>query len=249
MKKTLYQILGVEPNASEAEIAAAYAKRMRELKVETMQDPNKLVVVQQAKEILLDPRQRAGYDASIAVPLGSASRPIEPLSDTASDHGWVKWSVAGAIVLGIGVWWATSGETPPPVVVPKQSARPVQPAPKVSPVVEPSAPATSESAPASNVPPAATPSAQEEAAISPLVGAWSCLDPVSGRTDRYDFQPDATVNIESAEGRRSAKYEMSGLDLKLTGPNLAGTYPIEELSAKKMVLNTGGQGRRLVCTR
>ncbi|MFN0038913.1 MAG: DnaJ domain-containing protein [Burkholderiales bacterium] len=249
MKKTLYQILGVEPNASEAEIAAAYAKRMRELKVETMQDPNKLVVVQQAKEILLDPTQRAGYDASIALPLAPASSPIEPVSEAASDLGWVKWGVAGAIVLGVGVWWATSGETPTPVVVPKQSARPVQPAPEVSPVAEPAPPSTSASEPASNVSPAVTPSAQEEATTSPLVGAWSCLDPVSGRTDRYDFQPDATVNIESAEGRSSAKYEMSGLDLKLTGPNLTGTYLIEELSGKKMVLNTGGQGRRLVCTR
>ena len=243
MKKTLYQILGVEPNASEAEIAAAYAKRMRELKVETMQDPNKLVVVQQAKEILLDARQRAGYDASIAMPLAPASSPIEPVSEAASDHGWVKWGVAGAIVLGIGVWWAISGEAPPPVVETNQSALPVQPAPKEAPVVEPATPTVTESAPA------LTPSAQEEATISPLVGAWSCLDPVSGRTDRYDFQPDATVNIESAEGRSSAKYEMSGLDLKLTGPNLAGTYLIEELSAQKVVLNTGGQGRRLVCTR
>ena len=40
MKKTLYQILGVNPKASAEEIAAAYDERVQELIFATIQDPN-----------------------------------------------------------------------------------------------------------------------------------------------------------------------------------------------------------------
>ena len=73
MKKTLYQILGVDPKASREEIEAAYNARIDELKSATLQDPNKLRVLQQSKEILSDANRRAAYDASLVV-RGSVQR-------------------------------------------------------------------------------------------------------------------------------------------------------------------------------
>ena len=55
MKKTLYQILGVDPKASVQDIEAAYIARIDELKFATLQDPNKLRVLQQSKVLLTDP--------------------------------------------------------------------------------------------------------------------------------------------------------------------------------------------------
>ena len=66
MKKTLYQILGVDPGASLPEIEAAYNARIDELKFATIQDPNKLRVLQQSKAMLVDPARPATYAASIS---------------------------------------------------------------------------------------------------------------------------------------------------------------------------------------
>ena len=45
------------------------------------------------------------------------------------------------------------------------------------------------------------------------------------------------------------KYEVSGKILTLTDPKQVTTLAIEELVARKMILNTGAEGRRLVCKR
>jgi hypothetical protein len=37
--------------------------------------------------------------------------------------------------------------------------------------------------------------------------------------------------------------------LTLTDPKQASTLTIEEIAGRKMILNTGAEGRRLVCTR
>jgi hypothetical protein len=45
------------------------------------------------------------------------------------------------------------------------------------------------------------------------------------------------------------KYAVSGNALKLTGPDGASTFMIEELNARRMVLHTDSEGRREVCER
>ena len=87
MKKTLYQILGVDPKASAQDIAAAYSMRLEEYKVATIRDPNKLVVLQQAKEILTDATQRAAYDVSLAGRVERSPGERKSFSDVARRFG------------------------------------------------------------------------------------------------------------------------------------------------------------------
>ena len=110
MKKTLYQILGVDPKASAEDIAAAYSKRVEEYNVATIVDPNKLVVLQQAKEILLDVNQRAAYDGSLA---GRATRaPVKAVEETEPSflQVWGKWVVVGMVLIIIGIACVISGD-------------------------------------------------------------------------------------------------------------------------------------------
>ena len=45
------------------------------------------------------------------------------------------------------------------------------------------------------------------------------------------------------------KYELDGVALKVTNPKQTSTLAIEELVTRKMILNAGAGGQRVVCTR
>ena len=240
MKKTLYQILGVDPKASAEEIEAAYNARIDELKFATLQDPNKLRVLQQSKEILADPAQRSTYDASI-------SRPEVPAAVTAAEavpqasflQQWGKWIAAAVILLGLFVLWPKRVATPPPPPA-KQVERPVAPAPQP---VEPAAPNNSSATSVTSAEPPALPD-------SPVLGQWSCADAISGRTSKYNFQQDAILRIAASDGAiADYKYELNGKVLTLADTKQVITYAVEELTTRKMILNAGAEGRRIVCTR
>jgi hypothetical protein len=246
MKKTLYQILGVGPKASAEEIAAAYEERVQELIFATLHDPNKALVLQQAKEILLDPRQRAAYDVSIAALSRPAPRPIieqESASGFLQSAG--KWIVPGLVLAAVIVWW-TRRDTPPPAPpISTQAEVAAAPTPQTAPPSEPSAPKPLKE----SAEPSAVAVAREEPVADSGLGQWNCLDPISGRSERYDFQPDANLVIDSGEGPRSFKYNKTGSVLTLTDPKQSRIFRIEESTPHKMILNTGAEGRRLVCTR
>ena len=238
MKKTLYQILGVDPNASAQDIAAAYSNRFGELKVATIQDPNKLVVLQQSKAILSDPAKRAAYDVSIAERELRASSPSNEEPERTFIRQWGKWIAAGVILIGLFVLWPKRAGTPPPA---KQIAsKPIAPVPQP---VQPDAP---------KAVPAPAPSVEPPADLreNPVLGEWSCTDAISGRTSKYNFQQDGVLRIASGDGQiTDFKYELSGKVMTLTDPKQARTLAIEELVTRKMILNTGVEGRRLVCKR
>ena len=253
MKKTLYQILGVDPKASTQEIEAAYAMRIEELKVATIRDPNKLVVLQQSKAILSDPIQRAAYDVSQSI----RSAPVPPAAEHEPDPSflqqWGKWIAAGVVLIGLFILWPKRAATPPPQTPSAQmpspqgmASRTIDPVPQpVQPASEPAAvPADAKNAalpPAPAQPPADLPA-------NPVLGEWSCTDAISGRTSKYHFQRDGVLSIASSDGQvRALKYEVSGKVLTLTDPKQVSTLAIEELVARKMILNTGAEGRRLVC--
>ena len=244
MKKTLYQILGVDPKASAQAIEATYAKRLDELKVATIQDPNKLVILQQSKAVLCDPVQRAAYDASISERDAPASSAPKDEPESSILQKWGKWIAAG-VVLGIVVWWAMHGADPPSPQPAKQiatqSAEPV--AQTIQPSAEPAAP-NNVAAPAVSIEPPA------DLRENPVIGEWSCTDAISGWTSRYNFQHDGVLSIAANDGQvLTFKYEVSGKILTLTDPKQVTTLAIEELVARKMILNTGAEGRRLVCKR
>lgn len=64
-KKTLYQILGVGRDASSTDIGLAHEMRMSDLQNRTPPDPSTLALVQQAFEILSNPKRRAAYDSQL----------------------------------------------------------------------------------------------------------------------------------------------------------------------------------------
>ncbi|HUF19292.1 MAG TPA: DnaJ domain-containing protein [Burkholderiales bacterium] len=250
MKKTLYEILGVDPGASMEEIAAAYKQRLQELSVATIRDPNKLVILNQARDILSDATHRAAYDASLAAPAASPAH-TDDEEDPTLLQSWGKWIAAGVAVIAIGLWFTSRGTSPPaetPLAPLPQSV--AEEAPDMDdPVVFLDEPAESAATQLETTPPAAD-EPQQDASVHPIVGEWSCFDPVSGLSSDYDFQADGTVGIELAgSAPRSLKYQVSGSVLRLSDPAQTSTYTIEELTARRLLLNTGVEGRRLVCSR
>ena len=249
MKKTLYQILGVDPKASSQDIEVAYAKRLEEMQMSSIQDPNKLVVLQQSKAVLSDPTQRAAYDGSLSGRNAAAPAAAKDEPEPSFLRQWGKWITAGVVLVGVGVWWARHSAPPPVQILPAQqiASRPVAPSPQ--PVQPASELATS--AAANNVPPAAVSiSSPADLPANPLLGEWSCNDAISGRNSKYNFQQDGALSIASSDAPKTElKYELSGRTLKLTGPKQVSTLAIEELVARKMILYAGTGGRRVVCTR
>ena len=247
MKKTLYQILGVDPKASRQDIEVAYNARIDELKFATLQDPNKLRVLQQSKEILSDPVQRVAYDASISAPVAAASAAANKAKEEPEPsflRQWGKWIAAAVVLIGLFVLWPRRAATPPPPQPPQPAqqiaAKPVEPVPQL---VQPAAPI--------NVAPPVT-SVEPPADLrdNPVMGEWSCADAISGRTSKYNFQQDGVLRIATGDAQiADYKYELSGKVLTLTDSKQASTLAVEELVARKMILNTGADGRRLVCKR
>jgi hypothetical protein len=250
MKKSLYEILGVAPTASKEEIEAAYSARIDELKFATLQDPNKLRVLQQSREVLADVNRRATYDASLQQPEGApratprtVARGAAPLDEPSFTQKRIAWVAVAALAVIVVAWWALRGAGPvPPAAKPAAVKKlqpvaqaPVTPAPVVAqaPVVAPPAPVQSPA----------------DLAAEPVMGNWDCADAISGRTTKYSFRPGGALTEASAEGVAEYKYEFSGRTLTIDESGKTSTLAAEELGARKMILNTGSAGRRIVCKR
>jgi len=95
------------------------------------------------------------------------------------------------------------------------------------------------------------PSAAETAAAAdPLAGDWSCEDALTGHTSRYSFQNNGVLSIATSDGQLlDFKYERELRTLKLTDATAARAFAIEELTTRKMILNLGAGGQRVVCKR
>jgi hypothetical protein len=133
LKKTLYQILDVDPKASTEQIIAAHAQ-LANVRDTQWPDANMPGLLQQAREILADPQRRAAYDRSLVT--GSV---IEASSGFVAEpsflEAWGKW-IAAALVLGALTWWGTTlRETPrlqthrvvPPLTVSRPATTDVAP--------------------------------------------------------------------------------------------------------------------------
>ncbi len=112
MKQTLYDILGVERDASFEDVEVAYAKRFEVLKAETSWDSNRLVMLNEAREVLSDPTRRAAYDASLATAAQPQTR-IAPVEIEEQPRSSGKWIILAVVVAAIAIWWATRDEAPP----------------------------------------------------------------------------------------------------------------------------------------
>lgn len=279
MKQTLYDVLGVKPDASFEDIQFAYQQRFEKLRVETSFDSNRLVMLSEAREVLTNPERRAAYDASLN-PTVQPRVLSEPLSNYDEEQRSLgKWIVAGIAVAVLAGWWLMRDAGPPEdssqtaliasqVQPAEVTARPEadmatsvdedgladeefreqEAAAQIVPSSEPAAPSVQPTLRETQT--TQVPTQVVTAVVSPIVGSWECFDPVSGRTSRYGFGSDGQLNVsESGGDSRRFNYELAGTLVKFVDVEPSQTMAVEELSASKLILNTPGEGRRVVCSR
>jgi outer membrane biosynthesis protein TonB len=255
VRKSLYEILGVDPKASAEDIEAAYHQRVEEFAHATIADPNKLRILKQALDILSDANERAAYDTSLSAPRVARVQVTEDEEpEPGFLQGWGKWLILVLILVGIGAWWTRQDSSPPaqPPVSPQATEtaelEPIEPAEE--PIVEEPSPADAAPPPdQASAGQADAPAPPTPAPTNPIIGRWSCFDPISGRSGNYAFNPDGTLTVDWADGQAiSQNYQISGKLVRLPDAQPAITYTIEQLATERMILNIG-QGRRLVCTR
>jgi curved DNA-binding protein CbpA len=248
MKQTLYQILGVETDASFEEIEIAYRQRFDELSVATIQDPNKLVVLNEARDILSDAGRRMGYDASLARPVAAVPAGADEPEAPGPLQVWRNWIIAGVVLATAALAWSNRDSTEPAPSPPPATT--VADSDEASAAAGPSGDGTETDTPAEAPAAAADPAPADEPQEPPIVARWSCFDPVLGRNSRYDFQAGGTLEIDSPDAPlRSFGYRVAGNTVTLSEGGVTSTLLIEQMSARRLVLNSGGEGRRLVCNR
>src|SRR5882672_3337771 len=103
MKTTLYQLLGVAPNASKEQIAAAYRTALGAAENARHSDPNSATFLRDAYQILSNDAQRAAYDASLVRAQRGAAAPA-PAAD-ARAIGWMPWLVGVMLLVGLVAAW------------------------------------------------------------------------------------------------------------------------------------------------
>ena len=144
-KKSLYDILGIPPDANEIDIGLAYERRLQERQRSVHHDPNEEALVQQAFEILSNPKRRAAYDASrvTAAEKAAAAEQSPDLiieDDDAEAPARPKWLipaiVAGVVVLIAAFFVMRSGPAnrAPPAPVAEEAPKPAPPPPPAQPL-------------------------------------------------------------------------------------------------------------------
>jgi hypothetical protein len=116
MKRTLYQILGVEKDATADTIAAGYRARLEAAQA-AADAVTATMLVREAYQVLSNAPSRAAYDASLAAPApsGVARRGRAAAIEDDSGTAWMKWAVGGAVVIvALGLWWWKARPAPKP---------------------------------------------------------------------------------------------------------------------------------------
>lgn len=276
MKQTLYDILEIAPDASFEDIEIAYTKRFEVLRAETSFDSNRLVMLNEAREVLSDPGRRAAYDASLA----AAAKPelrFQSVEVDEAPRSSGKWMLIGVVFAVVVIWWSMRDDAP---VLPVET----QSGPSVDATAEASQseeivvtlPASDrsevefpfstedeelESVDASttledeepDLSAAATPPAAVAAATAAppaIIGYWDCYEPVTGRTSEYGFGADGKLTIQPAVGEaQTYAYTLQGGRINLTDADPPLTIGVEELASRKLVLGASGIAQRVVCAR
>jgi len=139
-KKSLYEILGVEPDANEMDIQLAHQRRTYELKRIAQPDPNALGLIQQAFEILSNPKRRAAYDASVVTASeksAAADQPTDLVIEAGDDEDvrsrWLVPAIGLALVAIVAAYFLLRPGPPRD----KPAPPPVAAAPKVEPIPPP----------------------------------------------------------------------------------------------------------------
>jgi len=134
-KKTLYQILGVTPEATAIDIGLAHEKKVAELARTIPPDPSGVALVQQAYEILSNQHRRAAYDSSLvtateklAAQQQAPDLELEP-EETEDDDRSRKMRLLGMVGVMALVLVALFRPRTPPTPAPEPVAEAPKPAP------------------------------------------------------------------------------------------------------------------------
>jgi len=139
-KRTLYEIVGVAPDAPAEEIARACDAKRAQLDAEGSADASTIALVRHAREVLTDPSRRAAYDARLAPVPAAAEPPVEPELQTEAEPGrqerrtpWGLVAVIGAAALIVLLFAARMMTNPVPPAPVAEAPRPAAPAPPPAP--------------------------------------------------------------------------------------------------------------------
>jgi len=140
MKKTLYNVLGVEPSATEAEIAEGYARCQAAL-ASGAYDRNAQIIAKEAFAVLSNPTKRAMYDMSLT-PAPIAVAEVQTETAPAPSRAGLDWRQGIVIAVGVGAisgWWFSRPKEPvaapsAPVAVAAEPLADAAPEPKPEPV-------------------------------------------------------------------------------------------------------------------
>lgn len=114
MKKTLYNVLGVESSATEAEIAEGYARCQAAMELGAY-DRNAQIIAKEAYAVLSNPTKRAMYDMSLA-PAPIAVSEVHTEAALETTRTGLDWRQGIAIAVGVGAisgWWFSRPKAPP----------------------------------------------------------------------------------------------------------------------------------------
>ncbi|HXA46177.1 MAG TPA: DnaJ domain-containing protein, partial [Burkholderiaceae bacterium] len=107
MKKTLYEILGVEPNAGPEEINTAYQQAIEKFDQNVSRDPNERVMLREAFQVLSNQQKRSFYDISL-----KNKAPDKVIVSAAEYEGtqtnWQNWIIGVLLVVAVAGWWVAN---------------------------------------------------------------------------------------------------------------------------------------------
>src|SRR5689334_11958800 len=103
-KKTLYEILGVKPDANLVDIQIAHEGLLGA--AEGALDAAERVALKEAYRILADSRRRAAYDQSLRRRARASVESVDE-DDEPSGRSKTPLVVAAVVVLLVGGWWFT----------------------------------------------------------------------------------------------------------------------------------------------
>ncbi len=227
-KKTLYELLGVAPDATPDAIKTAYDAAA----ADTGLDPGQRVALKEAASVLSSPRRRAVYDSSLRQRQLPPENVVVEEDDEPSGYGKKPWLVLGLVVLVLAGWWVAQRPAAKPRVRPPVSAAP------------PAAVAvTSEPAiVAAGVLPA------DKVREGLLLGTWHCQGPLTGSGLSLSFVQDGTYSGTSDGQPVRGFYTLAQNALTLNDGRLPNVFTVEQLAAQGLVISRG-EGKRLACKR
>jgi curved DNA-binding protein CbpA len=228
-KKTLYEILGVKPDANLVDIQIAHEGLLGA--AEGALDAAERVALKEAYRILADSRRRAAYDQSLRRRARASVESVDE-DDEPSGRSKTPLVVVAVVVLLVGGWWFTRS--------PEKSA---------SSAAVPVARATPATTAEPNAASAAASAAGAEVATDKLLlGRWHCKGPLTGNGLDLNFASDGgyTGQVEGQQLR--GDYIVNGAALTFRDPEQSNGFAIEELSPQRLVIHRG-EGKRLSCNR